>query len=320
MTKEEKSLAKKTPQSIGEMLKSEEVKAQFQAALPEFLTVDKFMRIAMTCIKGNKKLQECTVPSLLTAMVQSASLGLIPDPVLGQAYLIPYNNKGKMECSFQIGYKGLIALARRSGEINSISAQVVYTNDKFDFAYGTEERLTHTPAEDDRGEIRGVYAIAKFKQGGHQMHFMTKADVDAIRKRSRASTSGPWVTDYAEMMRKTVLKNLAKYLPLSTDFQLAAALDDRNSAIDVDTVPIVSAEEVEARFNDDTETDVISPEKLPMPEPPPVEPEKKKGKGKAKGCVEDPEKCGHSYKAGPSKGCRDEGNEYFGGECPFVRF
>lgn len=314
---EEKTLTKKAPQSIGEMLKSEDVKAQFQAALPEFLTVDKFMRIAMTCIKGNKKLQECTIPSLLTAMVQSASLGLIPDPVLGQAYLIPY---GK-EAQFQIGYKGLIALARRSGEINSISAQVVYTNDKFDFAYGTEERLSHTPADGDRGDIKGVYAIATFKQGGHQMHYMTKADVDLIRKRSKASGSGPWVTDYAEMMRKTATKNLAKYLPLSTDFQLAAALDDRNSAIDVDARPVVGAEEVAARFNDD-----------PKPEAPEVEgslaPSKKKEAKKDKTtpkkstevvdeCTKDHMTCGFMFVAGEGIGCGYTEGEHYKKECPY---
>ncbi len=130
------------------------------------------------------------------------------------------------------GYRGFIALARSSGELISINAQVVHRNDRFDFAYGLAERLEHVPAEGDRGEITHFYAYAKFKDGGHHFDVLSRAEVDAVRDRSesyQAYRAGKvedtaWVTAYEEMGKKTVLRRIAQFLPLAV--QKAAAIAD----------------------------------------------------------------------------------------------
>lgn len=201
---------------------------EFHKALPKHITIDRFMRIALTAVRTTPKLLECTSESLMASLMSSAQLGLEPDGILGQAYLIPYKNnaKGIMEAQFQVGYRGLIALARRSGEVTSFQAQVVYENDKFDFAFGINERLDHVPVPEKRGKMVAAYAIVKFKDGGYAFDVMFKEDIMKVKAGSKASRSGPWVTHEPEMWRKTVAKRLAKYLPLSVEFQKAAVLDE----------------------------------------------------------------------------------------------
>jgi recombination protein RecT len=158
-----------------------------------------------------------------------AALGLEPDQFLGQAYLVPFWNEKKKcnEAQLIPGYRGYIALARRTGEVQSVSAQVVFQNDHFILKYGLEEILDHSPAEGDRGEVKGAYVIFRYKDGAYSFDYMPKADIDAIRKRSKSAAVGPWVTDYGEMAKKTVIKRHAKLAPLSVEFQQAVALEDR---------------------------------------------------------------------------------------------
>jgi recombination protein RecT len=205
--------------NIGKFLKTKE--NQIKAALPKHLTSERMLRIATTELRKIPKLRECAVESLFGAIIQCSQLGLEPGSALGQAYLIPY---GK-ECQFMIGYRGMIDLARRSGQIVSISAQAVYENDDFDFAYGLNEKLEHTPAKGERGNFIAAYAIAKLKDGGHQMEVMFKSDIEKIRARSKAAKNGPWVTDYDEMAKKTVVRRLFKYLPISIEIAEAVEKD-----------------------------------------------------------------------------------------------
>ncbi len=198
------------------------MKKQFEAALPKHLTADRLMRITITELRKNPKLQECDPVSLIGSLMLCGQLGLEPGGALGHAYLIPY---GK-QCQFILGYRGMIDLARRSGQIVSLSAHEVYERDKFEFEYGLNERLAHTPAIGDRGQLIGVYAVAQLKDGGHQMEFMSKAEVDKIRARSKSSGHGPWVTDYDEMAKKTVARRLFKYLPVSIEIQKASSYDE----------------------------------------------------------------------------------------------
>ena len=161
--------------------------------------------------------------------MNAAQLGVEPNTPLGQAYLIPFrNNKlGRMECQFQLGYKGLIDLAYRSGEISSIQAQVVYQNDTFDFAFGLEPRLEHVPARADRGTPTHVYAIFRTKDGGYGFEVMSVEDARVhAKKYSKSSTTGPWVTNFEEMAKKTVLKKVLKYAPLKSDFARKIAQDE----------------------------------------------------------------------------------------------
>ncbi len=222
----DKSKALTPEQTIAAYL--ERMKPQISKALPKHITPDRLARVALTTIRTNPKLLECTTESLMAGVMLSAQLGLEPGP-LGHAYLVPYKEKRDdggfvHNAQFMIGYRGMIDLARRSGTIQSIEAHEVYMNDLFKLRYGLETELEHIPwhlREDkqfaEAGAIRGAYVVAKFKDGGYQVHYMPKAEIDAHRKRSRASENGPWVSDYTEMAKKTVVRAVFKWLPISTE-------------------------------------------------------------------------------------------------------
>ena len=204
-------------------------------ALPSVMTPERFARITLTALNTNQQLQETTPASFLGAMMTAAQLGLEPNTPLGQAYLLPYRNKGTLECQFQIGYRGLIDLAYRSGEIKMIQAHVVYGNDDFDFSFGLEPQLHHVPAKNDRGEPEWVYASFETKDGGHGFEVMS---IDDIRKhaakysKSYSSNFSPWKTSFEEMAKKTVLKRVLKYAPMRTDFVRAVTADEQIAKID----------------------------------------------------------------------------------------
>lgn len=199
-------------------------KKQLEMALPKHLTADRLLRVAMTSIQKTPKLLECSQQSLLACIMTCAQLGLEPDQFLGQAYLVPF---GKV-CTLIPGYRGYIALARRSGELQTLSAQVVYTNDEFSLEYGVSDTLKHVPAlNGDRGKPLGAYCVFKYKDGSYSFDWMNTADIEKVRARSKAAQDGPWVTDWDEMAKKTVIKRHAKLAPLSVEFQKAVALEER---------------------------------------------------------------------------------------------
>lgn len=206
--------------SVADML--EKNKTSMAQAIPKHMSIDRFTRIALSELRTNPKLLECSPASLMSCLVKSSQLGLEVGSAMGHAYLVPY----KTECTLIIGYRGLITLARRSGEIVSITARIVHENDLFELEYGLDEKLRHVPAIDNPGKMTHVYAVAKLKDGGIQYDVMTRAEVEAIRKRSRAGNGGPWASDYEEMARKTVLRRLCKYLPISIELSDAIATDD----------------------------------------------------------------------------------------------
>ncbi len=220
------SLREKT-QNVRDLL--EKNKAQIAMALPRHMTADRMMRVAMTAVQRTPKLLECTPASLFGAIVQASQLGLEPDGALGHAYLIPYWNGTKkvFEVQFMPGYKGLLDLARRSRQLSTIEARVVHSADAFQFSFGLVPVLKHTPiTTGDSGEATHVYAIVHLKDGGAQFDVMSREDVEKIRARSKAKDSGPWVTDWDEMAKKTVLRRLCKLLPSSVELQRAVALDE----------------------------------------------------------------------------------------------
>ncbi|MFT9846605.1 recombination protein RecT [Aneurinibacillus sp. REN35] len=236
-------------QAIGAYLKKME--PEIARVLPKHMDVDRLLRIALTTIRTNPQLLECTVPSLLGAVMQAAQLGLEPG-LLGQCYIIPYGR----EATFVIGYKGMIDLARRSGTIKSMYAHEVYSNDEFDYEYGLHPSLTHRPAMRERGEFIGVYAVAHFMDGGYQFEFMPKEEIDRRRMRSRSYQSGPWVTDYEEMAKKTVIRHMFKYLPLSVEIMRGAAKDE--------TVLPDIGEEAISVYERPLEAQVLSAEDVPV--------------------------------------------------------
>lgn len=198
-------------------------------ALPSVITPERFTRITLSALSTDPKLCETTPKSFLGAMMTAAQLGLEPNTPLGQAYLIPFKNKGVQECQFQIGYKGLIDLAYRSGQVSVIQAHTVYENDEFSFEFGLEPALKHIPAKSNRGAPVWFYAMFKTKDGGFGFDVMSKADIDAHAKKfsqSFSSSFSPWSTNYEEMAKKTVLKRALKYAPLKSDFVRAVAADE----------------------------------------------------------------------------------------------
>lgn len=225
ITKGETKLTKSM--SIAELIKAME--PEIRKALPEVITPERFTRMALSALNTTPKLRECTPMSFLAALMNAAQLGLEPNTPLGQAYLIPYNNKGVMECQFQIGYKGLIDLSYRNPQMQIISAQAVYENDVFEYELGLNPKLEHRPALEDRGEVRLFYGMFKLVNGRYGFEVMSKAAMDAYaREYSKAfdSSFSPWKNNYIGMAKKTVIKQALKYAPLKTDFRKALSNDE----------------------------------------------------------------------------------------------
>lgn len=203
---------------------------QFATALPKHINSDRFVRIAITTIRQNPKLAKCSQESLLGALMVSAQLGLEPG-TLGQCYLIPFENKkaGTVECQFQIGYKGLIELLRRSGQLSDIYSYTVYENDDFNIEYGLSRTLTHKPNFDERGEIKGFYAVAILKDGAKAFEYMTKDEITKHEEKYRKGSykNDVWNKNFEEMAQKTVVKKLLKWLPVSVEFLEMASKDEK---------------------------------------------------------------------------------------------
>lgn len=221
-------------------------KGVLQQMLPQHMTAERFLRVAMNSLRVTPKLLDCTVESLFAATLACAQLGLEPNTPLGHVYLIPFRNNRKdlTEVQVIIGYQGFVRLARNSGEIQTIAAQPVYEKDDYEFDFFHPDdptRTFHRPFRGGpRGEIVGAWAMARFKDGGMAFEFMPRADIDKIRDGSQAYRTAmryakpnqpantPWVTAYDQMAAKTAIRRLAKRLPLSIEMAAAIAMDERD--------------------------------------------------------------------------------------------
>lgn len=222
-----KTTSVSTPQkTMKDLIKSME--GEISKALPSAITPERFTRMVLSAISSNPKLAECTPKSFLAAMMNAAQLGLEPNTPMGQAYLIPYKNKGVMEIQFQIGYKGLIDLAYRS-DVTIIQAHEVCENDEFEYELGLDPVLKHKPALTDRGDVILYYATFKTKNGGYGFEVMS---VDDIKKhaskysQSFNSSYSPWTSNFDEMAKKTVIKKCLKYAPLKSEFAKQISTDE----------------------------------------------------------------------------------------------
>lgn len=237
--------------SIEDMIKA--MAPEIKNALPEVMKPERFTRMALSTLNNNPKLRECSQITFLAAMMNAAQLGLEPNTPLGQAYLIPYRNHGKMECQFQLGYKGLIDLVYRNPNIQTVQAQCVYENDEFDYELGLEPKLVHKPALTDRGKLILVYALWKAENGGYGFEVMSKDDIDTHARKysqSYSSTFRPWKSNYEEMAKKTVIKKCLKYAPLRSDMLRAVNTDETiKSSISVD-MSEVAPNEVEGEYEE----------------------------------------------------------------------
>jgi recombination protein RecT len=222
--------------NVKELLWNDAAKTQLQQVAAAHMKPERMMRLMANAIRTTPKLGECDPMSLLGGLMTCAGLGLEPNTTMGHAYLIPFKNnrKGITEVQLVVGYKGLIDLARRSGHITSISANIHYSDDEiWEYEEGTEARLRHIPGAQE-GDKRHAYAIAKFRDGGHAYVVLPWAKVMKIRDGSQgwqtavkfgATDRNPWKSHEDEMAKKTAIRALAKYLPLSVEFRDALTVD-----------------------------------------------------------------------------------------------
>lgn len=262
------------------------MKGQIEAALPSVITGERFARMVLTAMSNTPQLASCTPKSFLGAMMQAAQLGLEPNTPLGEAYLIPFRNHGTLECQFQVGYKGMISLAHRSGLY--VQAHEVHENDEFDVEYGLDPKLVHKPVFKDRGNVVAYYGMWKDKDGNFGFEVMSREDIEAhARKYSQSYGKGfsPWKTNFDEMAKKTVIKKALKYAPLTTEFIRGVTADgtiktelskdmvdvrDETNYTDIEAEPVPdnidpnTGEVHDTHLNHETEDDRILEESLNM--------------------------------------------------------
>lgn len=188
------------------------MREQLKTALPAHVTVEKFLRVAMTAIQQNPGLLKMDRTSLFASVVTAAQLGLLPDVQLGECYLVPF--KGKVQCI--PGYRGLLKLARQ-GDIGFVEAELIHSNDRTTYVLGDDSRFESIVNWRDRGEPVAVYAVAKFRDGGICARVvMTIEEVNQIRARSQNANGPAWSDNFGEMAKKSALRRISKLLPLST--------------------------------------------------------------------------------------------------------
>lgn len=272
-----KALAKSEPAKA--LSKTDELRSvlglmepQFKKALPTQISVEKFVRIVMTAVQINPLLVEADRSSFFAAAMRAAQDGLLPDGK--EAALVIYKNKqGQRIVQYMPMVGGILKKVRNSGELASITAQMVHQNDKFKYwVDDSGAHLEHIPLVfGERGPEIGVYAIAKTKDGAIYIEVMSEQQVMDVKNVSRAKDSGPWSGDFAtEMWRKSVIRRLSKVLPMSTDLESVMHADD---ALYDFTPPTKEEKKVSSspdkpkRLAGIIEAQVTPPQTTPVPEP-----------------------------------------------------
>lgn len=224
--------AAKNPTTLLGMIRQPNFQKQMALAMPKSMTPDRLTRIVMTECRKTPALLKCAPESFYGAVLQCAALGLEPGSALGHCYLLPFGNgkdrSSRPNAQLIIGYRGMIDLARRSGQIISLQAWTVHAQDTFNYQLGLEPDIQHVPASTaDRGPVTHVYAVAKLKGGGIQFEVMSRAEIEKVRSTSKAGNSGPWASHWDEMAKKTVIRRLFKYLPVSIEAVRAVEIDEK---------------------------------------------------------------------------------------------
>jgi recombination protein RecT len=247
------------------MLTDPKQKGEFAKALPAGSDVDRYLRTARTAVQANPTLLRCDPRSIIAAIHKAAAYGLDVGPI-GQAYLVPYKDQAQLV----IGYRGMLALARRSGELVSIEAREVKEHDDFEYEYGLNPKLRHVPAMVERGEVVCYYGLAHFRSGGFYMIVVDLDTIAAHRAESKTANSdkSPWQTHPEAMGRKTVIRIMEPYLPLTTEAAEAIIADDSPTPDDTYTY-------IEATHTPDEPYDEVGEIEPPPPAEPEVEPEAK---------------------------------------------
>lgn len=216
----------KAPKPADEMaILIQKMTPELARALPKHMTGERMARIVLTAIRVNPQLAQCTQASFLGCVLSCAVLGLEPNTPLGLAYLIPRkNNKagGRLECSLQLGYQGMVDLAGRAGA--NVYAYAVRKGDDFRYQLGSDPTIWHVPSESPERltqPITHAYAVAVAQDGRRNFTVLTIAEIEARRARSPAANEGPWVTDYEPMCCKTAVRAHFRWMPKQTEKILA---------------------------------------------------------------------------------------------------
>jgi recombination protein RecT len=206
-----------TPQRVSNLLTTNQ--KTIEMCIPQGFNMNRMHRTVINAISTTPKLMECTPASLFLASVKGFSMGLEPNGALNDGYLVPFWNKDKgcREAKFMPSYMGMIRMARRSGEIVDVYAGVVREGDHFEEFSGVKRGFEHKPKSFSKEPVIGFYAAFNTSKGGFDYETMSLEDVERIRNRSKSKDSGPWVTDFNEMGKKTVLKRLLKRAPMSVE-------------------------------------------------------------------------------------------------------
>lgn len=240
------AVAKTNPLSEFQRLMTQ-FRGGLQKRLPQVMTVDRLIGLSVGAMQRNPRLQDCTMGSVINSVIQSGMLGLEPNTPLGHAYLIPY----KKECTFQVGYRGLMNLAMRGGQVRKFDPQVVFEGDEFEIEYGSNERMIHRPRFQS-SEWLGAYSLCRLATGEMSWLYLPKAIILSIRDNHSQSYRqdvenrtrfSPWSTAEDEMAMKTAVKRHCKRLELNVDLARASELDDQGDSGKQDSI-------LEAEFED----------------------------------------------------------------------
>lgn len=272
--------------SVQDLLKNEFALSNLDRVKAKHMNPERMMRVMANAIRKTPKLAQCEPMSFLGALMECSALGLEPNTAMGHAYLVPFDNrkKGVTEVQVIVGYKGLIDLARRSGHITSISANVHYSDDElWEYEEGTESKLRHIPGPQD-GEKLHVYAIAKFTAGGHAYVVLPWSHVIKIRNASQnwktavkfnSTAASPWTVHEDAMAKKTAIRALSKYLPLSVEFMAAAEVDHDDGAkvnyaeyaLHPESGPVIDGEAIQEGEEDPAVDHAPEPKQEEKPKP-----------------------------------------------------
>lgn len=218
---------------------------KFELVMPDNVDQQRFGNLVVTAVMRTPQLIKCFATregeaSLIVAAIQCASLGLEPNTPLKEAALVPRKNHGRDECQLMVEYRGLIKLARRSGDISTIGAEVVHEVDEFDYQLGLNPTLTHRPydGDDDPGALTHCYCVVELRDGGKQFVVVPRRVVYADHRsksdswrNEKSRPYSPWTNFEESMWRKTAVRCIEPFLPLTSEFRQALDVDERELEI-----------------------------------------------------------------------------------------
>lgn len=237
---------------------------EWGALFPSPQALMRFRRVVATAIAGNPDLLGADRRSLWQACTQAAQDELMPDGREGA--LVIYNVKVTIKSEDDEGRSvardewrrvarwmpmvaGVLKRIRKSGELLDISVQAVHEQDQFKYQLGDDAKIVHVPniEADDRGELRFVYAIARTKDGGVYREVMSRKQIDEVRASSKTGQKGPWKDWYEEMARKSVIRRIAKFLPMGAEVEAIFKREEDDKAITVEAVPVIAGPRINSR-------------------------------------------------------------------------